>query len=191
VARRGWLWAAFVVVHLGVATLGWVMPNQPMGDVYLVYEPWSRTALNGGGIVGITEAWVYPQLALVPMVLAHGFGWIHGYIVGWAILVILCNALAFWMLIGRGASRGRRAAAWFWLLAIACLGPVGLYRIDAITVPLALAGCMWLVGPRGWGRSCWRSPRGSRCGPRRSSRPPSSRCVGAWLSSAAPPSSRG
>ena len=148
-ARRGWLWAAFVVVHLGVATLGWVMPNQPMGDVYLVYEPWSRAALNGSGIVGITEAWVYPQLALVPMVLAHGFGWIHGYIVGWAILVTVCNALAFWLLIGRATSRGRRAGAWFWLAAIACLGPVGLYRIDAITIPLAIAGCLWLVG-RPW-----------------------------------------
>ena len=148
-ARRAWLWAAFVTVHVGVAILGWVEPSQPMGDVYLVYEPWSSQALNGTGIVGITEAWVYPQLALVPMVLAHGLAWIHGYTAGWAILVIGCNALAFWMLVGRATSRGRRAAAWFWLVALACLGPIALYRIDAITIPLAIAGCLWLVG-RPW-----------------------------------------
>jgi hypothetical protein len=149
VGRRGWLWAGFVIVHLGVAILGWVEPAQPMGDVYLVYEPWSNEALAGTTIVGITDAWVYPQLALVPMVLAHGFAWVHGYIVGWAVLVILCDALAFWLLIGRASSRGRRAAAWFWLISIACIGPIALYRIDAITIPLAVAGCLWLLG-RPW-----------------------------------------
>ncbi|WP_417562273.1 glycosyltransferase 87 family protein [Microbacterium sp.] len=147
--RRAILWGAFVVIHVVVAVLGWVMPNQPMGDVYLVYEPWSNQALSGSGIVGITQPWVYPQLALVPMVLAHGFAWIGGYTVGWAVLVTACNALAFWMLLGRARSRGRVRAAWFWLASILLLGPVGLYRIDAITVPLAIAGCLWLVG-RPW-----------------------------------------
>jgi hypothetical protein len=40
-------------------------------------------------------------------------------------------------------------AAWFWLGSIALLGPVGLYRIDAVSVPLAIAGCLWLAG-RPW-----------------------------------------
>ena len=44
------------------------------------------------------------------------------------------------MLVGRGRSKGRIVAAWFWLAFIALLGPVGMYRLDAITVPLALAG---------------------------------------------------
>ena len=143
------LWVAFALVHIVVAVLGFVFPNQPMGDVYLVYEPWSTAALEGRGIVGITETWVYPQLALVPMILAHGFAWIAGYEVGWAILVTLCDALAFAMLVGRGRARGRLAAAWFWLTFILLLGPVGMYRLDGITVPLALAGCLWLVG-RPW-----------------------------------------
>lgn len=148
-ARRGWLWAAFVIVHVGVALLGWIEPSQPMGDVYLVYEPWSTQALTGGGIVGITETWVYPQLALVPMLLAHGLAGLGGYTVAWAVLVTGCDALAFWLLIGRATSRPRRTAAWFWLVALACLGPIALYRIDAITIPLAIAGCLWLV-PRPW-----------------------------------------
>lgn len=148
-SRRVVLWIAFAVVHLGVAYLGFLMPNQPMGDVYNVYEPWSREALAGAGTIGITADWVYPQLAIVPMVLAHGLGWIDGYIVGWAILVMIVNGVAFAVLVGSGRSTGRTTAAWFWLSFIALLGPVGLYRLDGFTVPLAILGCLWLVG-RPW-----------------------------------------
>ena len=72
-SRRAALWIGFALVHALVAWLGYAYPNEPMGDVYRVYEPWSLEALQGRGVVGITEAWVYPQLALVPMVLAHTF----------------------------------------------------------------------------------------------------------------------
>lgn len=143
------LWIAFAVVHVLVAVLGFIQPNQPMGDVYLVYEPWSTSAIEGRAVVGVTESWVYPQLALVPMVLAHGFAWIAGYEVAWAILITLCDAVAFAILVGRGRSKGRIVAAWFWLAFIALLGPVGMYRLDAITVALSLAGSLWLVG-RPW-----------------------------------------
>ncbi len=143
------LWIAFAVVHAGVAWLGFLMPNEPMGDVYRVYEPWSQQALDGRGIVGITEAWVYPQLALVPMVLAHAFAPLAGYTVGWAMLVTLMDAVAFAMLVGRGLSTPRVTAAWFWLTFIALLGPVGLYRLDGLTVPLVVIACLWLVG-RPW-----------------------------------------
>ncbi|MFM9644458.1 hypothetical protein ACKI1X_48590, partial [Streptomyces turgidiscabies] len=40
-------------------------------------------------------------------------------------------------------------AAWFWLAFLVVLGPVGLYRLEAITVALAIVGCLWLVG-RPW-----------------------------------------
>ena len=143
------LWVAFAIVHIGVAVLGFVQPNQPMGDVTNVYDPWSTWAVEGRAIVGITETWVYPQLALVPMILAQGFEWIAGYEVAWAILTIICDALAFAVLVGNGRSAGRSTAAWFWLAFIALLGPVGMYRLDGITVPLALVGCLWLVG-RPW-----------------------------------------
>ena len=152
------LWIAFVAVHLAVALAGYVMPNQPMGDVYLVYEPWSAAWLHGGysvpgtahpltyiGFVGITEDWVYPQLALVPMLLAWLFAWAGGYVAGWAILVTLADAAAFALLLGRGRSAGRSRAAWFWLAFLALLGPIGMYRLDAVTVPIAIAGCLWLV----------------------------------------------
>ncbi len=148
-SNRAVLWVAFVLVHLGVGWLGFLMPNQPMGDVYRVYEPWARAAVEGGGMMGITESWVYPQLALVPMILTLAFTPFVSYTVGWAILVTALDALAFGMLVGRGRSTGRTSAAWFWLAFIALLGPVGLYRLDGLTVPLVIVGCLWLVG-RPW-----------------------------------------
>lgn len=164
-SRRAVLWIAFAVVHVGVAVLGWFMPNQPMGDVYLVYEKWSGAWFHGGwygvgaddapqyvGLVGIDTPWVYPQLALIPMLLAWIPGWLLSYTPGWAVMVVAVDAVAFAVLVGRGRSRGRNRAAAFWLLFLALLGPVALYRIDAVTVPLAILGCLWLRG-RPWAAS--------------------------------------
>lgn len=147
------LWCVFLIVHLVTAAVGWVYPSQPMGDVVLVYEPWASSALGGGEIVGITETWVYPQLALVPMLLAKAIsaplvpllGVSGAYLVAWAVLVTALDAVAFGVLIGRSPSRPRRAAAWFWAAALLLLGPIAIYRIDAITVPLAVIGGLWLV----------------------------------------------
>ncbi|MFG6444708.1 hypothetical protein ACFXP7_05340 [Microbacterium sp. P06] len=138
--RNLWLW--FVGAHALVVTLGFVLWSQPMGDVYNVYEPWSTQALQGGDIVGITSEWVYPQVALVPMLLAHLFAGISGYTFGWAVLVCILNAGAFAMLVGRGRSQARLAGARIWLVLFVLLGPIGLYRIDAITVPLAVVALL-------------------------------------------------
>jgi len=155
VSRRGVLWIAFAVVHLAVAVLGFLEPNAPMGDVYLVYEPWSGCTLMPSSeycgippvwnIPGITDSWVYPQLALVPMLLAWLFAWLVSYTPAWAILVTLVDAGVFAALVGRGRSTGRRVGAWFWLAFIVLLGPVGMYRLEGVTVPLAILGCLWLV----------------------------------------------
>ena len=143
---RTTLWIGFGVVHLVVAVLGWALPNQPMGDVYIVYEPWADAAIDGRDIVGITSPFVYPQLALIPMILARALSWLGGYIIAWSIVVTALNAIAFAVLIGRGRSRARVSAAWFWLAYALVLGPIGMYRIDAITVPLAVLGLIWLAG---------------------------------------------
>ncbi|MFB4353713.1 hypothetical protein RAC69_11235 [Microbacterium sp. LS_15] len=147
------LWMAFLAVHVITAVAGWVYPSQPMGDVVLVYEPWSAAALSGGPIVGVTETWVYPQLALVPMLAAKllaaplvgALGVSSAYLVAWAALVAALDALAFAALVGRSPSRPRRLGAWFWVAALLLLGPIALYRIDAITVPIAVVGGLWLT----------------------------------------------
>ncbi len=154
------LWLAFVVAHLYVATVGWIMPALPMGDTVFVYEPWAKSALGGGAIVGVTESWVYPQLALVPMLVAQGISQlIHplfpgayavgsaGYVVAWSILVTALDAVGFAFLL-RGTrarrSRIRRGTALVWTIALVALGPIAMFRIDAITVPLAVVGGLWL-----------------------------------------------
>ncbi|MEN2737996.1 hypothetical protein ABCS02_09410 [Microbacterium sp. X-17] len=154
-SKRGVLWIAFAAVHILVAVLGFIEPNGPMGDVYLVYEKWSGCALlptstycgdpPTWSIPGITDSWVYPQLALAPMLLAWLFAWLISYTPAWAVLIILIDIPVFAVLVGRGASKGRRAAAWFWLAFILFLGPVGMYRIEGVTLPLAILGCLWLV----------------------------------------------
>lgn len=146
-------WALFLAVHILVAWQGWVFPSQPMGDVVLVYEPWSASALTGGTVVGITESWVYPQLALVPMLLAQLLAWplaplvgaTGAYLIGWALLVTALDAAAFAVLVGRKPSAPRRAAAWFWIAALLLLGPIALYRIDAVTVPIAVIGALLIA----------------------------------------------
>lgn len=147
------LWVVFVAIHALIAWLGWVYPSQPMGDVVLVYEPWATAAVSGGPIVGITETWVYPQLALVPLLLAKAMavplvgvlGVSGAYLVAWAILVSALDALAFAVLLGRSPSAPRRTAAWFWSAALLLLGPIGLYRLDAVTLPIVVIAGLWLV----------------------------------------------
>ena len=147
------LWAAFVAVHVLVAGLGWVLPNHPMGDVRLVYQPWSAAALGGGAVMGITAMWVYPQLALVPMLLtqvlavpfAPALGIDSAYLIGWAVLITIGDLMGFAALVGRGRVRRRRLAGWFWTGALLLLGPIVLYRIDAVTVSLAIVGGLWLA----------------------------------------------
>ncbi|MDQ4212300.1 hypothetical protein [Microbacterium capsulatum] len=156
----GVLWTAFLLAHLYAASIGWTMPALPMGDTVFVYEPWARDALGGGPIVGITESWVYPQVALLPMLVAQGLSvLLHplvpgayavgsaSYVVAWSILITALDAVGFAVLLGGARahrSRARRLAALLWMGALVALGPIAMFRIDAITVPLALIGGMWL-----------------------------------------------
>ena len=147
------LWSVFAAVHVWIAVAGWMFPSQPMGDVVLVYEPWSSAALSGGPVVGITETWVYPQLALVPMLIAKMLSTpliavldaSQAYLVAWAVLVTVLDAIAMAVLLGRRPVPQRRVAGWFWTAALLMLGPIAMYRIDAITVPVAVLGGLWLV----------------------------------------------
>lgn len=151
--RTAGLWGAFLAVHIVIAWLGWMYPSQPMGDVVLVYEPWSTATLSGGSVVGINEPWVYPQLALLPMLVAKALSWpligfvgaSGAYLIAWAVLVTALDAVGFGVLVGRTGSASRRAAGWFWTAALLLLGPIAMYRIDAITVPLAVIAGYWLV----------------------------------------------
>lgn len=67
------MWTVFVLVHLVVIGLALFGPGYPLGDVEVVYRGWAENVL-AGRIPGITEDFVYPLLALVPIVSAAYFG---------------------------------------------------------------------------------------------------------------------
>jgi hypothetical protein len=128
-----WLW--FGVVH---ALLAVVAPLAGTGDVTLVYQRWFDAWTQGGPLVGLQTDWVYPVLALLPVLAAGALP--HAYLVAWLALVIALDAVAFhW--IGR---RDPSAARW-WLFLLLALGPVSIGRIDSVAAPLVLLGGLVLV----------------------------------------------
>ncbi|WP_448003921.1 glycosyltransferase 87 family protein [Agromyces bauzanensis] len=140
------LWAAFVLVHAALVQLNLWAPGWPLGDVVGVYRVWAMNAADGYVRMGIDVPWVYPILAFAPMTAALAFGsaW---YGQTWLGIVVLLDAVAFAILLGsRRLSRTRRLAAWWWLAFLALLGPIALGRIDAVTVPIAMAGLLWAAG---------------------------------------------
>lgn len=138
------LWGAFILVHLGLGLLNLYGPNLPLGDVTQVYKFWMDTAIHGGVWVGIDTVWVYPVLALVPMIVSTLLGTDN---IGstWLTMVMLLNAVAFGFLTGWGRPRGSLAPAWWWVAFLALLGPIAMGRIDSITVPIALVGVLMLA----------------------------------------------
>jgi len=143
------VWIAFAVVHAVVIWLGFTGDHAASWDVDQLYRWWAGRTLSGQAIPGITEGWVYPILAHAPILLVGALSPVIDYTLAWGLLVTAMDAAAFAVLVGRGRSRGRLTAAWFWLAAILALGGVGMFRLDGVTVPLAILGSLWLVG-RPW-----------------------------------------
>ena len=139
-----WLWGVFVLVHLLLVLLALFGPGYPLGDVEMVYRGWAENAM-AGTIVGITDNFVYPLLALVPIVGALALGG-AAYLATWLVVVTTLNAVACGMLV-----RAHRAAAWWWLVFLALLGPIALLRIDSITVALCIVALLWLRRRPFWG----------------------------------------
>lgn len=153
------LWAAFLAVHLVLAALGLYGYGWPLGDVTSVYRFWSEQATAAGYWVGIDAPWVYPVLALAPMLAAHaGAEAMAGipaltvaslgpglYALSWLALVTALNLGAFGVLTGWGRRAHRYAAGWWWIGFLLLLGPIALGRIDSVTVALAVVGVLWAL----------------------------------------------
>jgi len=137
------LWAGFVLVHFWLGMLGLYGPGLPLGDVTFVYRWWVENGLDAGIWVGIDTAWVYPILAIVPMLAAHLFG-PELYASTWLSLVMVVDAVAFAVLTSFGRDHRLARVGWWWLAFLTLLGPVALGRIDAITVAIAIVGMLVL-----------------------------------------------
>lgn len=137
------LWVAFALVHVWLGLLNLVGPGIPLGDVVYTYRFWMDQAFVRDYWVGIDSVWVYPIVAIVPMVLAFVVG-PDLYGAGWISLVTILNAVAFGLLTGWGQGRDRLAVAWWWLLFLLLIGPIALGRVDSVSVPIAVIGVLLL-----------------------------------------------
>ena len=135
------LWCAFILVHLWLGLVNLYGPGLPLGDVSIVYKFWADQVFIGGFWVGIQSSWVYPILAIFPMLAAAAFG-PDQYASTWLSLVLLLDAVGFVAVIGWQRRARNVAAAWWWIGFLLLLGPIASGRIDAITVPLAILGVM-------------------------------------------------
>ena len=142
------LWIAFVLVHLAVGALALNGPGYPLGDVAWVYKFWVEHGVVSGQWVGLETSWVYPIVALVPMVISYAFGPAL-YVSTWLSLMMLVDAAAFAVVIAFGRDRRVAHVGWWWLGLIIGLGPVALGRIDTVTVAVAVVGLLCLgAAPR-------------------------------------------
>ena len=151
------LWGAFLFAHVVLSVLGLYGSGWPLGDVTSVYRFWSEQATASDYWVGIDADWVYPILALAPMLAAQvGAEALAGipaftvaslgpglYALSWLALVTALNVGAFGVLTGWGGSRHRYTAAWWWIGFLLLLGPIALGRIDSVTVAFAVVGVLW------------------------------------------------
>lgn len=139
VAERAGLVVAFLAVHVWLAYLGAVrLPLEAFYDLEL-YRFWMWQGLETGTWPVLDGEWVYPAGALVPLLLPGLVDAVdtRTYMLAWAALVTVLDALALTLLLrpGRGAST---VGAWWWLAFLAALGPVAMGRLDAVVAPLVV-----------------------------------------------------
>jgi uncharacterized membrane protein len=144
------LWLGFFLISTWLAWQGYVAEAVPYGDVSFIYEFWAAQAATGAGTVGIDFPWVYPVVALLPIMFPLIAG-TSSYAIGWIILVTALNAGAFAFLLYSAPKTSRnklqRHAAWWWLLFLVLLGPIAVARLDSIITPLAIVGLL-IAGTR-------------------------------------------
>ena len=138
------LWTAFAVVHLGflAALAPLILGGGVLSDVNF-YRQWAFDGLREGHWLVLDADWVYPVLALVPMVIAALFGF-AAYQFTWFLMFTALNACAVAVLARRAGEQGMVAAYW-WLAATALLGPVAVGRVDGLTAPLVITGLLFLA----------------------------------------------
>ena len=143
------LWFAFLAIHVWLAFLVWDGPIQPFNDVIEIYRGWVEEGLRAHEWVGFQLPFVYPPLALLPMVIAAAGGTsVTAYGWTWLALVAILDAIAVLVLTLAGGTLARRRgtiAAWWWLAFLLLLGPVGLGRLEAVVTPIAIVGVAFIA----------------------------------------------
>jgi len=144
VTNRMTLWLGFAAAHLWLAWLNLYAPGLPLGDVIITYKLWTDQIVLNGYWMGIDTVWVYPILAILPMLGAFALGPAL-YANTWLSMIVLLDAVAFAAITGWATSRRRAAVGWWWIAFLVLLGPIAIARIDSVSVPLAIVGMLLLA----------------------------------------------
>ena len=135
---KRYLWTFIIGLHviMFVSLIPTMVAGGVEGDLD-IYRHWVWSGFSFGQWPGIDFAWVYPQVALVPLVIA-GLGGHASYLLIWLCMITAVNIASFAVLIGWRTSPQRMLAAWWWLAIIFVLSPVELLRLEGITAPLVV-----------------------------------------------------
>jgi hypothetical protein len=123
--------AQLILIWLGTAS------GDPLGDVRYTYDAWVSNMAQGHYLLGLTDPWVYPFVAQLPLWLAH---WIYpaDYLTGWLLLVVNLNMLLIAYMLGWGKRMERVRGVWFFILCVFLCGPVSIGRLEVFSLALTI-----------------------------------------------------
>ncbi|NYD67992.1 glycosyltransferase 87 family protein [Agromyces atrinae] len=141
---RALVWG-FIGLHAvyAIALLPLILAGGVEGDLPL-YREWAMRALEHDVWIGLDAPWVYPLLALLPIVVPALLG-PYLYQAVWLAMLTAANGAALWVLTEGGRRRSAYPAAWFWLATVFLLAPVSLLRLEGVTGPLVVAAFALLM----------------------------------------------
>lgn len=107
------------------------------GDIY-IYKSWGEYLVDGN-LLGLSDAWVYPYIASLPMVLALlGSFIVKSYSLSWIIIVFILNIVAFTMFEKTFRSKITVYHVIAYSLVNIFLFEIFLFRLDGIAIPVTL-----------------------------------------------------
>lgn len=136
-------WAVSRALLVAAPYSGYPRGGEVLGDVRL-YARWAGGLADGRLPTG-DPRWQYPPGAGAVLVIprldaAH-------YTRALVILLLVADAAVLALLLARARRGGSAAGAWTWVIGVAALGPVAVYRFDLVPTLCAVAGLA--LGGRG------------------------------------------
>ncbi|MFJ8919596.1 glycosyltransferase 87 family protein [Streptomyces sp. NPDC102415] len=110
-------------------------------DVSVIYRGWYEV-LHSGTYPLDDVTWQYPPAAALAVLSPDLLPFLE-YASAFFVLVLLCDALVFGLLLYAGSRRGMRdAGAWLWVAGVPLLGPTVYARYDLMVTAVAVAALL-------------------------------------------------
>lgn len=110
-------------------------------DVSAIYRGWYEV-LRAGSYPLDDVTWQYPPAAALAVLSPDLLPFLE-YASAFFVLVLLCDALVFGLLLYAGSRRGgREAGAWLWVAGVPLLGPTVYARYDLMVTAVAVAALL-------------------------------------------------